>query len=181
MVEINITDSGGKLPRKIGFVANQPSNENLLEINGFKLVISKIPETTYFCQTANLPGISIEALPQQTMFNPVLFPGGNVAHESFSVKFVVSESLNNWREIYNWIMSCSTYTDFSKIVDTDKSLVSDATLFILNSKNGLTHTVRFYNLFPKSLSSIEFDFTDTELTTLVSSVEFAFSHYEIVT
>lgn len=115
------------------------------------------------------------------MFNPVLFPGGNVAHESFSVKFVVSESLNNWREIYNWIMSCSTYTDFSKIVDTDKSLVSDATLFILNSKNGLTHTVRFYNLFPKSLSSIEFDFTDTELTTLVSSVEFAFSHYEIVT
>jgi len=72
MVEINITDSTGKQPRKVGFYANQPENNNLAEINAFKLVIGKIPETTYFCQSANLPGISISEFSQQTMFNPVL-------------------------------------------------------------------------------------------------------------
>lgn len=179
MVEINITDAGGKLPRKIGFVANQPSNENLQEINGFKLVMGKIPLVTYFCQTANLPGISISQVSQQTIFNPILYPGGQINHESFNVKFVVSEDLTNWLEIYSWIRSCSTYKDFNEIVSNDKSLISDATLYMLNSKNNLSKTVRFYGLFPKALSSIEFDYADTELSTLTSSVEFSFTYFDI--
>ena len=179
MVEINITDSTGKQPRKVGFYANQPENNNLAEINAFKLVIGKIPETTYFCQSANLPGISISEVQQQTIFNPLLYPGGKVEHETFSAKFVVSENLTNWLEIYRWIRSCSTYKDFNEVVDVDKSLVSDATLFILNSKNNLNYTVKFHNLFPKALTSIEFDYADTELSTLISSVDFAFSHYDI--
>ena len=180
MAEINVTDSSGKKVRKIGFLANQPENNNLAEINAFKLVIGKIPETTYFCQKANLPGISIGEVRQETPFNPVLYPGGQVTHEEFSVDFVVSEDLTNWLEIYNWIQSCSTYTDFDSIVPESKSMVSDATLFILNSKNNLNHTVRFQNLFPKSLGSIDFNYTDTELATLVSTVTFAFTYYEIV-
>lgn len=179
MVEINISDAGGKEPRKIGFLANQPANENLAEITSFKLVIGKIPLTTYFCQSANLPGISISQVEQQTIFNPILYPGGNVVHESFNAKFVVAEDLTNWMEIYKWIRSCSTYKDFNEIVGTDKSLVSDATLYVLSSKNNLSKTVRFSNLFPKSLSSIEFDYADTELSTLTSTVEFAFSHFDI--
>jgi hypothetical protein len=168
MVEINITDSTGKQPRKVGFYANQPENNNLAEINAFK-----------FCQSANLPGISISEVQQQTIFNPLLYPGGKVEHETFSVKFVVSENLTNWLEIYRWIRSCSTYKDFNEVVDVDKSLVSDATLFILNSKNNLNYTVKFHNLFPKALTSIEFDYADTELSTLISSVDFAFSYYDI--
>ena len=179
MVEINVSDATGKGPRKVGFLANQPENINLAEINAFKLVIGKIPETTYFCQKANLPGISIQEIRQQTPFNPVLYPGGQVTHEQFTVDFVVSENLTNWLEIYRWIRSCSTYKDFNEVVDVDKSLVSDATLFILNSKNNLNYTVKFHNLFPKALTSIEFDYADTELSTLISSVDFAFSYYDI--
>ena len=181
MVEINVSDATGKGPRKVGFLANQPENINLAEINAFKLVIGKIPETTYFCQKANLPGISIQEIRQQTPFNPVLNPGGQVTHEQFTVDFVVSENLTNWMEIYKWIRSCSTYKDFGDIVPESTSLISDATLFILNSKNNLTMTVRFSGLFPISLTSIDFNYTDTELSTLVSSATFPFTYYEIVT
>lgn len=181
MVEINVSDATGKGPRKVGFLANQPENINLAEINAFKLVIGKIPETTYFCQKANIPGISIQEIRQQTPFNPVLYPGGQVTHEQFTVDFVVSENLTNWMEIYKWIRSCSTYKDFGDIVPESTSLISDATLFILNSKNNLTMTVRFSGLFPISLTSIDFNYTDTELSTLVSSATFAFTYYEIVT
>ena len=181
MVEINVSDSSGKGPRKVGFLANQPANNNLAEISAFKLVIGKIPETTYFCQKANLPGISISEVRQETPFNPILYPGGQVTHEVFTVDFVVSEDYTNWLEIYKWILSCSTYTGFGDITPESKHLVSDATLFILNSKNNLTHKVRFQNLFPKSLSSVEFNYTDTELSTLVSTVTFAFTYYEFMT
>lgn len=180
MTQINVSDASGKNPRKIGFFANQPKNDNLAEINAFKLIIGKIPETTYFCQKANLPGISIQEVRQETVFNPILYPGGHVTHEEFSVDFVVSEDLTNWLEIYKWILSCSTYKDFGDIVPEKQSLISDGSLFILNSKNNLTHTVRFHNLFPKSLSSIDFNYTDTELSTMVSTVNFAFSYYEII-
>lgn len=180
MAEINVSDASGKQPRKAGFFANQPENNNLAEINAFKLVIGKIPETTYFCQKANLPGISISEVRQETVFNPILYPGGQVTHESFSVDFVVSEDLTNWLEIYRWIRSCSTYEDTNDLVSLEKSLVSDASLYVLNSKNNLNLTVRFKHLFPKTLTSIDFNYTDTELSTLISTVEFAFTSYEIV-
>jgi len=179
MAEINVTDASGKQPRKIGYIKNQPENTNLLETTSFKLIISKIPETTFFCQSVNLPGIGIEKVEQQTIFNPLLYPGGKVTHQNFIAKFIVSESVNNWLEIYKWIKSCSTEKDFEEIVPLDKSLVSDASLYILTSKNNLNLEVRFFGLFPVNLDSIELDYSDSELQTIVSSVEFAFTYYEI--
>lgn len=179
MVEINVSDASGKNPRKIGYVQNQPVNNNFLEPTSFKLVISKIPETTFFCQSANIPGISITEVRQETMFNPLMRPGGQVNHETFSMKFIVSEGMNNWLELYKWIRSCSTYQDFNDIVPEEKSLVSDAILYIMSSKNNLNIEVQFTGLFPKTLSSIEFDYSDTELQTIISSVEFSFSYYNI--
>lgn len=181
MASINDTDSTGKKPRPVGFLAKQPKNNNFQEITAYKFVISKIPETTYFCQSANIPGISISSVSQETMFNPLLYPGGKVEHEDFSIRFQVSEGLHNWLEIYKWIQSCSTYTDFEKIVSLKQSLVSDAQLYVLSSKNNLELSVQFYNLFPKSISSIGFDYSDGDLQTILCDASFAFSHYEIIT
>jgi hypothetical protein len=181
MAAINDTDYTGKQPRPIGFLSRQPKNNNFQEITAFKLTISKIPETTYFCQTANIPGIGITPVQQETIFNPILYPGGKVEHEDFSVRFQVSEGLHNWLEIYKWIQSCSTYTDFDKIAPLEQTLVSDAQLYVLTSKNNLELSVRFYNLFPKSISSIEFDYSDADLQTILCNASFAFSHYEIIT
>ena len=179
MAQVNISDASGKEPRKIGFLANQPKDSNYAEPTAFKLVIGKIPETTYFCQSVSLPGISISEVQQRTMFNPIILPGGDVVHEPLSAKFIVSEGLNNWIEIYKWIQSCSTYKDFDDVVSLQNSLVSDATLYILSSKNNLEVKATFSGVFPKSLSSVEFDYSDTELMTIIASVDFAFSHYEI--
>jgi len=179
MVEINVTDATGKQPKKGGFFANQPENNNFQETTSFKLVIPKIPETTYFCQKVNLPGISIGSLSQETLFNGILHPSGKITHEAFTASFIVSEGLSNWREIYDWIQSCSTYTDFEKYAGEQNSLVSDAKLYVLSSKNNPEIIATFYGLFPISLGSISFDYSDSELQTIVSEVTFAFSHYEI--
>lgn len=176
---INVTDSTGKQPKKGGFFANQPQNINLQETTAFKLVIPKIPEVTYFCQKVNLPGISIETVGQNTAFNSILYPAGKVSHETFTASFVVSEGLSNWLEIYKWIQSCSNYTDYETFAGDDNSLVSDAKLYILTSKNNLNVTATFYGLFPTSLGSISFDYSDMELQTLISDVTFSFSYYDI--
>lgn len=179
MTEINVTDSTGKQPRKGGFFANQPENNNFQETTAFKLVMPKIPEVTYFCQKVNLPGISIETVGQNTSFNSILYPAGKVSHETFTASFVVSEKLSNWLEIYKWIQSCSNYRDYETFAGDDNTLVSDAKLYVLTSKNSLSITANFYGLFPISLGSISFDYSDVELQTLISDVTFAFSYYEI--
>lgn len=169
--EVNVTDSTGKQPRKVGFFANQPENNNLLEKTAFKMVIPKIPEVSYFCQSVSLPGISKEKK---------IRPIGKVRHETFEVNFLVSENMSNWLEIYNWIQSLSNYEDFEKFVEEEKSIVSDAVLYVLSSKNNVSLKAQFHGLFPISLSSVSFDYTDSELQVTTASVTFAFSYYEIV-
>jgi hypothetical protein len=175
----NFYDSSGKSNLPIGSFSNQPKNLNFQEGTAFRLSIKKIPNVIFFCKSVNLPGISISKVEQSTQFNPLLYPGGIIQTEDLSVNFQVSEDLENWKEIYKWIRSCSTYKDYNDIVDLDKSLASDGTLFILSSKNNINLTVNFTNLFPISLNSLEFDYSDTEIVPLNCSVSFAYSYYDL--
>jgi hypothetical protein len=178
-MEINITDATGKQPRKIGFLANSPVNPNFQEPTAFKFVVGKIPEVTYFCQSANIPGISIEAKGLDTPFVPLMQPGGKISHEQLSIKFLVSEGLYNWLEIYRWIRSLGQYKDYTETIPLNRGLVSDGALYVLSSKNNLQLIVRFSGLFPLSLTSVEFDYGDTELQAPSATVNFSFTDYEV--
>ena len=48
---------------------NLPSNTSLLSPVGFKFALSKFPEVTYFCQAANIPGISVSQVDIGTPMN----------------------------------------------------------------------------------------------------------------
>lgn len=176
-----LKDSTGKSLLKVGAFANQPTNTNFQESTAFRLSIRKIPNTIYFCQTANLPGMSLNKVEQVTPFNPVNYPSSSLMMEDFSIRFLVAEDLSNWLEIYNWILSSSTIKDFSQIVPLDSAFSSDATLSLLSSKNNLKFSVRFTNLFPTSLGSVQFDYSQTDVTPLSCDVTFAYTYYEVVT
>jgi hypothetical protein len=176
-----LMDSTGKMPLKIGALANQPTNTNFQESTAFRLSIRKIPNTVYFCQSVSLPGLSIDKVYQDTPFKQINYPGTYVTMDDFRIKFLVAEDLSNWLEIYNWIRSCSTVKDFSEIVSLETSLSSDATLSLLSSKNNMNFNVRFTNLFPTSLGSIDFDYSQTDVTPISCDVTFAYTYYDVVT
>lgn len=176
-----LTDSTGKNYLKVGAFANQPTNTNFQEATAFRLSIRKIPNTIYFCQGVNLPGMTIDKVSQDTPFSPVNYPGTSVTMDDFRIKFLVAEDLSNWLEIYNWMRSCSTVKDFSEIVSLESSLSSDATLSLLSSKNNMNFNVRFTSLFPTSLGSIDFDYSQTDITPISCDVTFAYTYYDVVT
>ena len=176
-----LMDSTRKSTLKVVALANQPTNANFQESTAFRLSIRKIPNTVYFCQSVSLPWLLIDKVSQDTPFTPVSYPGTSVTMEDFRIKFLVAEDLSNWLEIYNWIRSCSTVKDFSEIVSLETSLSSDATLSLLSSKNNMNFNVRFTNLFPTSLGSIDFDYSQTDVTPLSCDVTFAYTYYDVVT
>ena len=57
--------------------------------------------------------------------------------------------------------------------------MSDGSLIILSSAYNPLVQVDFYNLFPKSLSGIEFDSTSTDSDPATATVVFAYQSYEV--
>ena len=63
----------------------------------------------------------------------------------------------------------------------DKEIIfSDGNLHILNSNFNTTAIVKFFDLFPISLSSLEFEATDTDVNYFTADAIFRYTVYNIV-
>ena len=109
----------------------QPTNLNPLYPTYFQFMLERTPKVTYFCQSANLPGMSLNMIEQPTPFVGIPHSAGSPEFEDLTVNFLVDENLTNWLEIWNWMKSASNVKDHSEYIDADEHY-SDATLVILN-------------------------------------------------
>ena len=162
---------------------NLPSNISYLSPIGFRFILSNFPEVTYFCQAANIPGVSISGIEFPTPLKNIQFSGDEVAFEELTIRFVVDENLKNWLSIYDWIIGMGipdkeSAEKYKKLKDENK-LVADGTLAVLTSNMNVQMEVRFQNMFPLSLSGISFDSSAADVDYVVSDVTFQYDIYEI--
>jgi len=168
----------------------------------FRFKCSKLPTVEFFCQTANIPGISLGQATVDTPLKSIPFPGDELNYQDLSISFLVDENLNNYKEIHDWLLGLGTpqnHNQFSTLRDTgtdrfpgqttnspnnnavpDGGTYSDATLTILNSKNIAKVEIRFHNIFPTSLGSLSYDVQASDVNYLQASVDFSYMYYEIV-
>jgi hypothetical protein len=74
--------------------------------------------------------------------------------------------------------------DIGRIDDSsisDRFMYSDGFLLLLSNKNNPIVEVRFRNIFPISLSALEFTQSATDVEYITATAEFAYEIYEIVT
>ena len=57
--------------------------------------------------------------------------------------------------------------------------MSDARLLVLNSNYNSIATINFYNIFPTSLTTLEFDASATDINYFTAEVNFKYTIYEI--
>ena len=168
----------------------------------FRFKCSKLPKVEFFCQTANIPGISIGTASMPTGLKDIPIPGEKVSYSDLAISFLVDENLNNYKEIHDWIIGLGApqnHTQFSTLRDTgtdrfpgqttnspnnnavpDGGTYSDATLTVLNSKNIAVTEIRFHNIFPTSLGALSYDVQASDVNYLSTSVDFSYMYYEIV-
>ena len=148
-------------------LAKQPKNINPLADVQFKFDVAALPNTTFFIQTVNLPGVTLEA---QAVATPQLQNltrhTGVITYETLSVTFMIDEYLKNWQEIFEWMIS-----------DEDK--YTSAVLTILSSSMNPTMEIHFREIFPTILSAISFDSTTTDPAYQVATVSFNYTKYTI--
>lgn len=161
------------------FLTDAPDKINFVQQPAFKFVLNKTPKLAFMCQRVNLPGIGVEDLTFATQRGFVGVPiAGSPQLDDFEISFAVEEDLTNWLELYNWIQTVTT-VDSQETYKTINNHYSQAELIILNSAMKPNYRVSFENIFPKTLSGIEFDATVGTIETTQATATFAYTSYKV--
>jgi hypothetical protein len=168
---------------------NQITNRNFLSPVGFKFTLAKEPKVPFFCNSARIPEITLSVLQQPTYLKDLDVPGGKIQYGDLNLRFIVDESMENYMAVHNWMTglgfpeTTKQYKDL--ITDTDgvldpKQAFSDGTLYVLNSSYNTSAVIKFRDLFPVSLSSLDFDSTQTDIQYFTADVTFKYTVYNIL-
>ena len=172
---------------------NQIQNRNFLSSVRFKFILNRARKVSFFSNSANVPGITLGTAVQPNYLKTLDVPGDMMQFEDFELKFMVDENLENYMQIQNWMRGLGFPESLKEIyklqseppiVDNRESpqmnIYSDGTLQVLSSSNKLQFEVIFRDMFPVSLSSLEFDATNPDEEYFTSSVTFKYTMYNIV-
>lgn len=166
----------------------QPEQLNYLRPLGFKFIIQSLPKVTYFCQSASIPTISMGNAIQSTPFVDAPVPGDKLVFGDLSIKFMIQEDMSNYLELFNWInalgfpVSREQYASFIRAQTSKpkgKEEYSDSSLLVLGSENKPIVRINFYDCFPISLSSVDFDISSGNTTYFQANATFKYLRYDI--
>ena len=183
----------------------QPDKLDYSSPTQFRFMINQLPKVQFFTTAANIPDLSLGEAVIPTPYQDIPIMGDKITFGNLEVSFIVDEYLENYVSIHNWLIGIGfpkNRTQFSSFrsdtsnnptsaktvsVDSvgkatpDRGMYSDATLTILSNKNNPLVEVRFTDLFPVSLSALNYDNAATDVDYLTAQISFRYKLYEIVT
>ena len=170
-------------------------NRNFLSPVGFKFALKRVPKVAFFCNQANIPDLTLGIAEQPTYLKNIPVPGDKLEFGDLNLRFLVDEDLGNYMEIQNWLRglgfpeNAGEFADleesdpmyqaggFGQFQRTGKKIYSDGTLQILSSNLVPKFQVVFKDLFPYSLTTMQFDATDTDIEYFTADVSFKYTIY----
>jgi hypothetical protein len=171
-----------------------PAVKDILQTNKFRLTFDRLPNTTYFCQSINLPGVSLSEVPYNTPFVDLYVPGEKIMYDTLNITFLVDEEMRGWQQLHDWIRGMTFPVEFKEYRDLARLSPSaamragnklppqytDASFTVYSNKNNPAIRIEFKDLFPTMLGSILFNASDNAEVISVSDASFRFSYYNIV-
>ena len=170
--------------------------------------MTQLPKVEFFTVGANLPGISLTDAIMSTRFKNIPMMGEKLEYENLSLTFICDEYLENYTSLHEWMTAIGFPEDnkqFSTFrsetsntpIETKggpnrdigiegvstaaRSMFSDATLMVLSNKNNPIVQVNYADVFPTSLSALDFNQNATDVEYLQATATFKYKLYEIET
>lgn len=174
-------------------LTRNPQNINLLQSTKFRVTFERLPGMTYFCQSANFPGVALTEIQRGTPFVDLYHPGEKIIYDTFNITFLVDEDLYSWTEIHDWIRALTFPTEFEEYARLsrqstpgrgqinplrgDRPQYSQASMTFYTNKNNANFRINFVDIFPTSLSTIIVNTGDTAENIITADATFRFSYY----
>ena len=167
---------------------NQIQNRNFLAPVGFKFTLAKYPKVAFFSNSARIPELSLGTAVQPSYLKDIDVPGEKLTYGDLNIRFLVDENMQNYMAMHNWLKGIGfpeTPQQFADLT-TDKDglrdpleVFSDGSLHILNSNFQDVAIVKFNDLFPVGLTSLEFDATETDINYFTAEATMRYTVYNI--
>ena len=168
--------------------AKQIDNRNFLSGVGFKFNLTKFPKVDFFSNSARIPELNLELTRQPSYLKNIDVPGERLTYGDLTLRFLVDENMENYISVYTWLkgLGFPESTKEFKELTTDKDgqrdpkeAFCDGTLRILNSNYREVAKVKFTDLFPVSLSSLDFDATNNDVQYFTAEASFKYTIYDL--
>ena len=166
----------------------QIQNRNFLSNVGFKFNLAKFPKVDFFSNSARIPELNLELTRQPSYLKNIDIPGERLTYGDLTLRFLVDENMENYISVYTWLkgLGFPESTKEFKDLTTDrdgirdpKEAFCDGTLRILNSSYREVAQVKFRDLFPTSLTSLDFDATNTDVQYFTAEATFKYTIYNL--
>jgi hypothetical protein len=170
------------------------SNTNFLSPVEFKFVLNRLPNVEFFVKSVNIPGISSGETELPTPFKSIYQPGDTLSYDNLTVSVICDEDMVAFREISDWLVALTSPENFAQYAGlnpetfgtggeaTDpegKGVKSDGSLVVLNSNKNANVTIKFTDMFPTEVGSIQLDTSGTDLTPPTFEITFRYQNYTI--
>ena len=97
---------------------SQPTVLDYATQTQWRLAFNRIPTTTWFCTAANIPGIQLGEATYPTPMADMFVTGDKLTFETLNITFLVDEELQNYREIWDWIVGIGAPTQHPQWTET---------------------------------------------------------------
>ena len=164
-----------------------PQNTNNLQASKFLLTFSRIPDVQYFCQTVNIPGVSIGSVTYNTPLVDLYSPGTKITHNNLNIDFIINEGAEDWKSLFEWFRAIAAPESIAErnrlsalqnqSVGKKPSTTSDAILTVMSALNNPILRVHFVNVFPTSLGDIQFDTRVSAEETISATATFSYDYF----
>lgn len=181
------------------FADQTPTTYDFLKPNSFRFTLKDIPNVSYTCQAITLPSLGFGFAEHKTPFNDFPIVGEKVRFGDLMIRFIVSENMQNYIELYTWMTSLGDPDGYDKLSafiqkrinrypttsidkpNSDSVKYSDATLVITTAANIPNININFKEVFPIELGSLSFDTTVTDIQYFTCDATFKYRKYDIIT
>ena len=172
-------------------------NRNFLSPIGFKFNIDRARGVDFFCQSANIPAMSLGAADTYTTVNKIPNPGDEIQYEDLFIRFLVDENLKNWYQVHDWMREITTpysskefgysrgsvrsiNSEFKTnwMGEWDNQWRSDCSLFILSSNYKPVAEFVFRDAFPVSLTTLNFDSGVNDINYFTAECVLKYNYYD---
>jgi hypothetical protein len=182
---------------KQNYANSLPTTYDYLRPNAFRFSVKDIPNVSFTCQSANLPQLALGFAVQPTPFTDIPRIGDKLDFGSFTIRFLISEDMSNYLELYNWLVALGfpkDYTQFDALIknrpsrfpfkvnqrgESEVLAYSDATLTILDSTNTPKVNIIYKDIFPIALEGLDFDIASAGVEYFTAIASFKYTLFEV--
>ena len=174
-----------------------PQNTNLLQPTKFVLTFARLPNIQFFCQSVNVPGVSLGKAGFNTPFLDNYIAGNKLTYNPLEITFLLDEAFSTWQELYTWLLAIASPKGFeerNKLTSLEKKMntsgilpvkyedsYSTAILTVNSNLNNPIIRLMYNQVFPTSLSDVKFDTTSSAETTMTCDATFNYDFHEFLT